>query len=117
MTRKPSKLEGGARGKLSQSFVTVLEADFQTHGATVIERLREKHPDRYAELVGRLIVAVEPAPADGSFASCQSMQDIGRRLLEQVGLAEPSQDEIQEAVEANNTFVATLENIRNRAMQ
>jgi hypothetical protein len=50
-----------------------------------------------------------------SFSSCTSMQDIGKRLLEQVGLASPDDVSIQEAIEANNTFIARLEQIRDRA--
>jgi hypothetical protein len=50
-----------------------------------------------------------------SFSSCTSMQDIGKRLLEQVGLPSPDDVSIQEAIEANNTFIATLERIRDRA--
>jgi hypothetical protein len=40
------------------------------------------------------------------------MHDIGQRLLISVGLAQPSQQAIDAAIEANNVFVARLEAIR-----
>jgi hypothetical protein len=47
-----------------------------------------------------------------SFKDAQSMSDIGERLLRSVGLAEPSQPAIREAIQANDQFVARLEAIR-----
>jgi hypothetical protein len=48
-------------------------------------------------------------PVDPSNA--QSMSEIGRLLLESVGTKAPSQTQINLAVEANNAFVARLEQI------
>jgi hypothetical protein len=45
----------------------------------------------------------------------RSMNDIGRRLLQSVGLREPDAASVQDAVEANNAFVARLEQIKARA--
>jgi hypothetical protein len=56
-----------------------------------------------------------PEAAKADFASAQSMQDIGKRLLQSVGLTEPDDLSIQAAIEANDTFIATLEQIRDRA--
>jgi hypothetical protein len=50
--------------------------------------------------------------ATQSFKTANSMQDIGQRLLISVGLAQPSQQAIDAAIEANNVFVARLEAIR-----
>jgi hypothetical protein len=47
-----------------------------------------------------------------SFKTAHSMHDIGQRLLISVGLAQPSQQAIDAAIEANNVFVARLEAIR-----
>jgi hypothetical protein len=47
-----------------------------------------------------------------SFKTANSMQDIGERLLRNVGLANPPEQAINEAIQANDTFVARLEAIR-----
>jgi hypothetical protein len=53
--------------------------------------------------------------ATHSFKDAQSMTDIGERLLRSVGLASPSQDAIDAAIQANDTFVARLEALRDGA--
>ena len=40
-----------------------------------------------------------------------STRDIGRKLLQSLGLREPDDDSVRAAVEANDVFVSTLENI------
>ena len=47
-----------------------------------------------------------------SFAEAKSMNDIGERLLRSVGLANPSAEAINEAIQANDAFVSRLEAIR-----
>jgi 3-methyladenine DNA glycosylase/8-oxoguanine DNA glycosylase len=47
-----------------------------------------------------------------SFKDAQSMNDIGERLLRSVGLPSPSAEAINEAIQANDAFVARLEEIR-----
>src|SRR5262245_4816187 len=49
------------------------------------------------------------------FSTANSMQDIGRRLLQSVGFASPDDASIQAAIEANDTFVGRLEEIRRKA--
>jgi hypothetical protein len=49
------------------------------------------------------------------FNSAQSMQDIGRKLLQSIGFSEPDDVSVQAAVEANDTFITALEQIRDRA--
>jgi hypothetical protein len=46
-----------------------------------------------------------------SFRDAKSMEDIGRRLLMSVGLREPVGEAVALAIEANNQFVARLEEI------
>jgi hypothetical protein len=46
-----------------------------------------------------------------TFKDAQSMHDIGERLLISVGLREPSDEAVSLAIEANNAFVARLEQI------
>src|SRR6266550_3650676 len=75
--RKSKPGEPSLRDKLSQSFLETLEADFRIHGATVIEKMRASHPERYAELAGKLIMTAEPPLNRIDFNSANSMQDIG----------------------------------------
>jgi tetrahydromethanopterin S-methyltransferase subunit G len=49
------------------------------------------------------------------FNSAQSLQEIGRKLLQSVGFASPDDVSIREAMELNDTFIASLEAIRDRA--
>ena len=49
------------------------------------------------------------------FSQASSMQDIGRKLLQSMGLREPDDASIAEAVEANDTFIDTLRGIYERA--
>lgn len=46
-----------------------------------------------------------------------SMQDVGRKLLQSIGLYEPSDEQIEAAIDANNVFIAKLEAIRDTALQ
>jgi hypothetical protein len=49
------------------------------------------------------------------FSTANSMQDIGRKLLQSIGFASPDDASVQDAVEANNKFIAELETIHARA--
>src|SRR5262245_134801 len=46
------------------------------------------------------------------FSQANSMEDIGRKLLQSVGFREPDDVSIQEAIAANNEFIKELERIR-----
>jgi hypothetical protein len=50
------------------------------------------------------------------FASARSMREIGQKLLQGIGLKEPDNDSIQQAIAANNEFVAKLEAIKERQL-
>lgn len=65
-----------------------------------------------AKIFGHAKDETQAAP---SFQDAQSMNDIGRRLLAQVGLAAPDDISISEAIEAKDQFIARLEAIRDRA--
>jgi len=49
------------------------------------------------------------------FKSAKSMQEIGRKLMQSVGVREPTPLMIDEAIEANDAFIARLEAIRDAA--
>ena len=97
------------RQKLTADFVAALQADWDEHGKEIIEALRTKAPTKYAEIVSRLVTP-EPMPAD-PYANIQSLQDIGRALLKQVGLSENQiTDEMADrAAAANGVLAETLE--------
>jgi hypothetical protein len=57
----------------------------------------------------------KPQPNPQDWNSAQSMQDIGRKLLQSVGLPNPSDADIALAIKANDEFVAGLERIYARA--
>jgi hypothetical protein len=56
---------------------------------------------------------VDPSDTDNvySFKNATSMQDIGRKLLLSVGMEEPGETAIEQAIRANDAFVARLERI------
>src|SRR5262245_47847113 len=49
------------------------------------------------------------------FKTAQSMQDIGKRLLQSFGVRDPDDTLIAQAIEANDVFVATLRQIAQQA--
>src|SRR5262245_12956279 len=51
------------------------------------------------------------------FQQANSMQDIGRKLLQSVGFASPDDVSIAAAIEANDKFIAKLEAIRDNAQR
>jgi hypothetical protein len=56
-----------------------------------------------------------PDPNQIDFNSAQSMQDIGRKLLQSIGFKEPDDASIREAIELNDTFIDGLQAIHQRA--
>jgi hypothetical protein len=114
--KKQKPNEPSLRDKLSENFMRAFEADFSEHGIDAIKALREKSPEKYSEIAARLIAAIESKP-DG-FGNCSTMEQIGRKLLQSVGAddAELTDAMIAEAVAANDTFIAKLEEIRNNAL-
>jgi hypothetical protein len=92
--------------------------DFKTYGKTVLEQVRQENPAKYLEMASKLaalVAALRPEP-DG-YSKAQSMQDVGRKLLQSVGADETmlSEQQIAEAVEAHDAFTAQLEAIRDAA--
>ena len=43
------------RNRLGKAFISRMRADFQKHGIATIERLREKNPGHYLQLIANLI--------------------------------------------------------------
>jgi hypothetical protein len=53
--------------------------------------------------------------AKQGYAQAKSMKDIGKTLLQSVGLADPDDAGVTQAIEANDAFVQRLEAIRDKA--
>jgi hypothetical protein len=68
-----------------------------------------------AEVRGLIIKNVNVNSDAIDFNQANSMQDIGRKLLQSVGFASPDDASIQAAIEANDIFVERLEAIRDAA--
>ena len=75
-------------------------------------RADKAHAAAVSAIMGKAkILNIIDAPKPNTdFAQAQSMQDIGRKLLQSIG--SPDDVSIQAAIEANDAFVAKLEAIR-----
>jgi hypothetical protein len=113
--RKTKSAEPSLRERLSQKFLEALQEDFELYGKTVLEKMRESHPERYAELAAKMIMTAEPAEQKEGYAQAKSMKEIGMRLLQSIGVIEPTDEQVEEAIAANDVFVEQLEAIRDRA--
>jgi hypothetical protein len=94
-------------------------ADFKLHGKSALEQVRLESPSKYLELASKLAALVAALkPAQSAFHDANSMQDIGRKLLQSVGAddATLTDDQIAQAVACNDAFIAKLEAIRDRAI-
>jgi hypothetical protein len=102
------------RTKLSDTFVRALSNDFETHGNDIIEQLRLKHPERYAELVGQLIAGEQNAPDEKQKAAPTTTEGIARQALREIGMADEDFDEagIRLGVDAYCQFLTKLEQIK-----
>src|SRR5215831_8439312 len=94
------------RDKLSSAFVDALEKDWAEHGVEVIQRIRQDNPVKYGELIARLVPMDANLVSASDFSKCQTMEDIGRKLLKSVGLDENAitDDMIARAIEVNDNF-------------
>jgi hypothetical protein len=90
-------MKATARSKLTAKFLEALQADFEQHGAGVIEKLREENPARYAEVVARL------CPVEASVT-----QD-----SEYTRMAEMTEDErLDYLLDATENYLAGLDEVR-----
>jgi hypothetical protein len=92
--------------------------DYKIHGADAWQKVRDESPAKYLELACKLLPLVAALnPGVSELADAKSMEDIGVQLLKSVGLAEDQMDGdlIAQAIAANDTFIAELEAIRDKA--
>src|SRR5215510_5557526 len=85
---------------------------------------RDAHSDKaygaaVAAVMGKAkilnLIVDQPPNTSIDFKQAQSMQDIGKRLLQSFGVREPDDTLIAQAIEANDTFVDTLRRIAEQA--
>jgi hypothetical protein len=95
-----------------------LEKDWAEHGVEVIQQIRQDNPVKYGELIARLVPMDANLVSADDFSKCQTMQEIGRKLLKSIRTDEfaitddmITDDMIARAVKANDRFVAELEQI------
>ena len=108
-----------SRHELSNDFVRMLSDDWQQNGKATLEKVREKTPDRYCELVAKVVpkemlIAADYSPAEGN--EPKTSKDIADRLLGDVGLSNPSDQDRERALQAYDTLIATLESIRDEVL-
>jgi hypothetical protein len=113
MSGKSSKNDRDPRHDLSNDFVQALATDWKEHGAAAIEAVRQKSPDKYCELIAKVVPKEMLISADRQatdFSDCQDMHEIGRRLLLQTGIHEAAITDtmIEQTVEANSNFLDRL---------
>jgi hypothetical protein len=99
---------------LGKNFLEALEADFREYGKDVIEQMRTKDPTRYAELAGKMIMAVEPR--EQSLENARNMHEVAVALLKSVGFTDPDDNSIEQAIQANDEFIDRLQAIYQCAM-
>jgi hypothetical protein len=103
--------EPSVRDRLASDFLKAFEADFRAHGIGVIELLRERAPERYAEVAVKLIAAAEQPGSTSPYAKAKSTRDFARILLMEQGLAEwqVSDHLVDQAVAALERHAAEVE--------
>lgn len=45
----------GARNKLGEAFIEAMHDDFEKHGSSVIERVRDEKPDQYLKVIASIL--------------------------------------------------------------
>jgi hypothetical protein len=112
---KKSKLdETDLRQDLTANFVTKLRDKWLECGDRVLDELSTKSPEKFALLVGTIVPReMLLAGGRGDYSECQSREDIGKKLLLDVGTSEAAITEsmITQAIEANETFINELQRI------
>src|SRR5262245_32565138 len=117
---KTRKLKGNEPSLLEQLSAPLRDFvnDFKTHGASVLQKVREDNPEKYLELSTKLLPLVAALnPGVNDFSDAKDMRGIGIALLKSVGCAEIDMDDgmITDALNANDAFIERLQAIRANA--
>src|SRR5262245_13179266 len=106
--RKPKPNNPSLRDKLSAQFMKDFEEDFAANGKAVIEQLRQRSPEKYADIAARLIAQTEP-PNPNDLSNAKSLAEVARMLLQGVGLPDPSDQQLEAAMAATSRLMTELE--------
>ena len=100
-----------------RKFLAAFEADVADNAVEVIKQLREKSPEKYAEIAAKLLALIQQQSDPDGFASADSLQELGLRLLRSVGCNEFEIDDgmIADALDANDAFIERLKAIKANA--
>lgn len=79
----PNGRPKGTRSKLSEAFLKALSDDFTEHGLKTVEKVRDKKPDAYLNVIGKLMPKLmelsgpdgESIPVSGTVNLVKSNQD------------------------------------------
>jgi hypothetical protein len=115
MAKKARPETSATRDQLTTAFIDELQRDFAEHGREIIEAVRKEAPSKYAELVLRLIPL--PAPASPTQNPVpQTSREIAVRLLADVQLDTPTDQDCESALVLYDALIVGLEDIRNRRL-
>src|SRR5262245_52195729 len=111
-SKKAQKTEPTLLEELKQPLRDIV-SELKSNLAGELQKVRERGDSaKYLETAAKLlplIVALNPQMSD--FASANSMQEIGAKLLQSIGFSNPDEDSIQLAIEAQDSFIAALQRI------
>ena len=107
-----------SRHHLSNDFVRALADDWRQHGIKAIEQVREKTPEKYCELVSKVVPKEMLIASDRTAETNEPMtsHDIADRLLADMGLSEPNDSHRERALQAYDILIATLQEIADEAV-
>ena len=88
----PAGRKPGSRSKLSEAFLSALNADFEQHGTAVIAKVRLKKPDVYLKVIANLMPARLEALLEAQinvqhqFDDTNSIEDILQLVAKEAGM-------------------------------
>jgi hypothetical protein len=128
MRRRKLNSNGASKSRPEENLLNQLSSplrdfvkDFKAHGKGVLEQVRERNPEKYLELSAKLaglVATLKPQQPDG-YSKARSKEEIAIALLKQMGVAEDQMTApmIEQAMAANEFFIARLEAIRDDQVQ
>jgi len=89
----------GSRNKITKEFLDALAADFEIHGAVVIEKVRRERPDVYLKLIAQLV------PRDWD------VRHSGNLNIELVSFKDVTQDDLESRQETFDSDATTAKKL------
>jgi hypothetical protein len=102
--RNPAGRPKGTRNKLGEAFIQAMHADFEVHGAKVIETVRNDKPDQYLKVIASILPkelhvntsALGEMSDDELTATLLSLRDLAASLDDKITRAGSREAEGQE---------------------